>query len=149
RHGIRLRLGRLGRGVRDRSGTRHRGDDRKGCIRTVGQRADVPDAGATGAMFQARVTEVKRPTLGAAETKARPAGSRSVTCTPVALLGPLLVAVMVKSTGAPRFGRVLSTVFARAMSAETGLMEALAESLASAGSGWSSALLVAVFVAVA
>ena len=86
------------------------------------------------------------PTLGTAETKVRPAGSRSVTCTPVALLGPLLVAVTVKVTLVFWFGVVLLTVLVMAMSAATGVMVALAELLPGTGSGWSSAVLVAVLV---
>src|ERR1700682_6454034 len=70
------------------------------------------------------------PALGAAETNVRPSGSRSVTCTPVALLGPLFVAVIVKTTLAPWFGVALSTVFVTAMSAdETMLVGSLAVSL--------------------
>src|ERR1700674_2013471 len=57
------------------------------------------------------------PALGVAETKVSPAGSWSVTCTPVALLGPLLVAVMVNVTFVFRFGVALLTVLAMAMSA--------------------------------
>ena len=60
------------------------------------------------------------PALGAAETNVRPAGSRSVTWTPVALLGPLLVAVTVKVTLVFWFGVVLSTVLVMAMSAARG-----------------------------
>ena len=52
-----------------------------------------------------------------AETKVRPAGNRSVTWTPVALLGPLLVAVTVKATFWPAIGEALLTVFVIAMSA--------------------------------
>ena len=70
------------------------------------------------------------PTLAIAETKVRPAGSRSVTTTPVALLGPLLVAVMVKVTLVFRFGVELSTVLVMAMSADTGVMVAQAEVVA-------------------
>src|ERR1700686_2304779 len=42
----------------------------------------------------------------------------SVTCTPVALLGPLFVGVSVKMTLAPWFGVALSTVLVTAMSAD-------------------------------
>src|ERR1700682_5453943 len=86
------------------------------------------------------------PALGAADTKVKPAGSRSVTCTPVALLGPLLVAVMVKVTLVFWFGAVLLTVLVMAISAATAFRLALAELLAPTGSGWSSAVLVAVLV---
>ena len=86
------------------------------------------------------------PTLGAAETKVRPAGSRSVTCTPVALLGPLLVAVTVKVTLVPRLGVGLSTILVMAMSAACPVTVAEAVLLPATGSGWSSAVLVAVLV---
>src|ERR1700694_312390 len=82
-----------------------------------------------------------------AEENDRPAGSGSLTTTPVALLGPLLVAVMVNVTLVPWFGRVLSTSFVMAMSAATGVTVALGESFPESGSGWTSAVLVAVFVA--
>ena len=75
-----------------------------------------------------------------------PAGSRSVTWTPVALLGPWLVAVIVKVTSLPRLGVGLSAALVMAMSAATGVMVALAELLALTGSARSSADLVAVLV---
>ena len=50
-----------------------------------------------------------------------PAGSRSVTWTPVALSGPLLVAVTVKATLVPKLGVALSTAFVIAMSALGGI----------------------------
>src|SRR6202162_3320897 len=84
--------------------------------------------------------------LGVAETNESPAGSRSVTWTPVALLGPLLVAVMVKMTFVFWLGAVLLTVLVIAMSAATGVMVALAESLPVVLSASFSADLVAVFV---
>src|SRR6202521_3908940 len=103
---------------------------------------------ATAPMFQMPVPELYVvPALGTEDTYVRPAGSRSVTCTPVALLGPLLVAVMVNVTLVPWFGRVLSTSFVMARSAATGVTVALAESFPESGSGWTSAVLVAVFVA--
>src|ERR1700704_979680 len=70
------------------------------------------------------------PALGAADTNVRPAGSRSVTTTPVALLGPLLVAVTVNVTLVFWFGVALLTVLVTAMSAcDTMLVRSLAVSL--------------------
>ena len=69
-----------------------------------------------------------------------------MTWTPVALLGPLLVAVIVKVTLLPWLGTVLLTVFEMAMSAAIALTLALAESLPGFGSGWLPAVRVAVFV---
>src|ERR1700730_10663338 len=69
------------------------------------------------------------PALGAADTNVKPAGSRSVTCTPVALLGPLLLAVMVNVTFVFWFGVALLTVLVTAMSAcDTTLVRLLAVS---------------------
>ena len=51
------------------------------------------------------------PWLGLADTKVSPAGSRSVTCTPVAASGPLLVSVTVKVIWSPTLGVGLLTVF--------------------------------------
>ncbi|HSP10284.1 MAG TPA: hypothetical protein VLU92_11900 [Candidatus Dormibacteraeota bacterium] len=54
---------------------------------------------ARAPMFHIPVADVYVvPALGVAETSVRPAGSRSVTWTPVALLGPLFLAVTVKVT---------------------------------------------------
>src|ERR1700692_174141 len=78
--------------------------------------------------------------------KVRPAGSRSLTTTPVAVLGPLLVALIVKVTLLFRLGTLLSTVFVTAMSAATGVIVTLAESSAGVLSDSFSAVLVAVFV---
>src|SRR5450759_929006 len=78
--------------------------------------------------------------------KNSPAGNLSLTTTPVASLGPLLVAVIVKVTLAPTFGVVLSTPLVMAMSAATGLMLALAVLLPATGSVCNSAVLVAVLV---
>src|SRR5262245_58930704 len=50
---------------------------------------------ARAPMVQMRVAWSKVPALAIADTKLRPAGSASVTFTPVALAGPLLVAVRV------------------------------------------------------
>src|ERR1700687_1238835 len=69
---------------------------------------------ARAPMVQVPATYVV-PTLGAADTKVRPAGSTLVTATPVALRGPLLVAVIVNVTFVFRFGRVLSTLLVMAM----------------------------------
>ena len=44
------------------------------------------------------------PWLGVADTKVSPAGNRSVTCTPVAASGPLLVSVTVKVMVSPTLG---------------------------------------------
>ena len=58
-----------------------------------------------------QVGEVQEvPALGVTVTTEYPAGRLSVTMTPVAGLGPLLVAVMVKVTLLPTFGVKLSTV---------------------------------------
>ena len=86
------------------------------------------------------------PALGAADTKVRPAGSESVTCTPVALLGPLLVAVTVKVTLEPKLGVALSTILVTAMSAACPVTVAEAVLLPATGSGCTSAVLVAVLV---
>src|SRR4029077_2416455 len=86
------------------------------------------------------------PALGVAETNARPAGSRSVTWSPVAPLGPWLLAVMVKVTSLPTFGVGLSTVLVMPMSAASPVTVALAVLLPLTGSTWPSAVLVAVFV---
>src|SRR5207302_6925608 len=48
---------------------------------------------ATAPMFQTPVPLLYVPALGVADTKVNPAGSWSVTCTPVALDGPALVTV--------------------------------------------------------
>src|SRR5206468_2801859 len=74
---------------------------------------------------QAPVALLYVPWLGAAETKARPAGSRSATDTLVAASGPLLVRVMVKVTVSPRLGVGLLTTLARARSARWGVSVAL------------------------
>src|SRR4029077_20425470 len=88
---------------------------------------------------QTPVPERYEPVLGVPETKVNPAGSRSVTCTPVALLGPLLVAVRVKVTLLPKLGVALSTVLVTAMSAAWPDTVADAESLAGRRSGGSPA----------
>src|ERR1700694_4805975 len=107
------------------------------------------EALAIGPMFQTPVPALSvAPTAGVAETKVRPAGSRSVTWTPFAALGPLFVAVTVKVTFVPRSGVALFTTLVIAMSASAlGVMVAVAELLPATGSGWNSAVLVAVFVA--
>ena len=87
--------------------------------------------------------------LGTAETKVRPAGRRSVTCTPVALLGPLFVAVTVKVTLAPKLGVAFETIFVTAMSAACPVTVAEAELLPATESGWLAAVLVAVLVVAA
>src|ERR1700687_4780919 len=100
---------------------------------------------ARAPMVQVPATYVV-PTLGAADTKVRPAGNTSVTTTPVAALGPLLVAVTVKTTLVPKSGGTFETVLVVAMSADCPVTVAEAELLPATGSTWSSALFVAVFV---
>ena len=71
-----------------------------------------------------------------------------MTCTPVALLGPLLVAVIVKVTFCPTFGAEPLTDFPIAMSADWPVTDADALLLPLLGSNWFSAVLVAVLVTV-
>src|ERR1035437_9947425 len=59
---------------------------------------------------QRPVLDAYKPLLSS-ETKVKPEGSRSVTFTPVALLGPLFVAVNVKTILLPVIGVELFTVF--------------------------------------
>ena len=81
-----------------------------------------------------------------AEMKLSPAGSASVTRTPVALLGPLSRAVMVKVTFWPTLGVALLTLLVTAMSADWPFTLTEAVSLEGLGSGWSPALRAAVLV---
>src|SRR5262249_52466052 len=74
------------------------------------------------------------PWLGAALTRVRPAGKRSVTRTPVALAGPLSVSVTVKVTVSPTLGRGLLTILTRLRSACWGLTPAVSLLLAGFGS---------------
>src|SRR5262249_44911223 len=67
-------------------------------------------------------------------------GSESVTVTPVAGSGPLLVSVMVKVITSPTLGLVLSTVLDSTRSACCGLTGALAWLLVGLGANWSVAL---------
>src|SRR4029077_9939174 len=97
-----------------------------------------------GPLVHSPVPEFDGPALGVARTSVSPAGSRSATSTPVALLGPLFVAVTVNVTLLPRFGVGLSTVFVMAMSAATGVTVATAELLPATGSVCISPVLVAV-----
>src|ERR1700730_11425840 len=90
---------------------------------------------AMAPMVQIPVTESYVPTLATAETNVSSAGSTSETLTPVALLGPLLVAVTVKVTLLFRAGVGLSTDLVMAMSADTGFTVAMAESCRGVGSG--------------
>src|SRR4030081_978134 len=76
----------------------------------------------------------------------RPAGSKSVTWTPVASLGPLLVALTVKVTLVFWFGAELLTVLVIATSAATGVTVALAVSSRALLSASVSAVFVAVLV---
>src|ERR1700737_3322989 len=86
------------------------------------------------------------PTLGVAETKVNPAGSRSVPTTPVALLGPLLAAVTVNVTLEVRAGVGLWTVLVTGMPAACPVTVADAVSLPATGSGCTSAVFVAVLI---
>src|SRR5262249_11148030 len=86
---------------------------------------------------QSPVAAVYVPWLGLAVTKAKPAGSRSVTRTPVAADGPLSVSVPGNVTVSPTLGRGLLTVLTRARSASWGLTEAVSVLLAGLGSNWS------------
>ena len=81
-----------------------------------------------------------------AETKVRPAGSRSLTWTLVAASGPLLVRVTVKVIVSPTLGVGSLTVLASARSACCGVSVALAVLLAVLGSNWSEWVIVAVLV---
>src|ERR1700681_4822167 len=85
--------------------------------------------------------------LAVDETRVKPAGSTSVTCTPVAVLGPLLVAVRLKVTLVPKSGTGLSTDLVMAMSADWPVTVAEDVSFAELGSGWLPAVRVAVLVA--
>src|SRR5450631_1801361 len=85
--------------------------------------------------------------LGTAETNVRPAGKTSVTWTPVALLGPLLVAVTTKVALDPSGTAGLDTVLASVMSAACPVTVADAELLPATASGSTSAVLAAVLVA--
>ena len=86
---------------------------------------------------------------GRADTKVSPAGSRSVTCTPVAASGPLLVRVTVKVIWSPTLGVASLTVLVTARSACWGVSVALAVLLPVFGSNWSASLMVAVLVCAA
>ena len=92
------------------------------------------------------VLEVYVGALGTDVTKLRPAGNRSVICTPVAVLGPLFVAVTVNVTWLPRLGVRFDTVLVIAMSAACPVTVAEAVLLPATGSGSVSAVLVAVLV---
>src|SRR5262245_64490869 len=86
------------------------------------------------------------PWLGVADTKVRPAGRRSVTSTPVASSGPLLVNVTVNVIWSPTFGVASLTVLSMARLARWGVSVALAVLLALLGSNWSLSVTVAVLV---
>ena len=80
------------------------------------------------------------PCDGVADTNVRPAGSASVTTTPVAGLGPLLATVTVNVTLSPTDGAGLSTVvFTPTSALAAPFTIAAAELLLSTGSGWSRA----------
>ena len=71
-------------------------------------------------MFQSPVVELNVvPVLGMAVTKKFPGTIGSLMCSPVALAGPLFVAVTVKVTMSPMSGVAWSTVFVTAMSRPT------------------------------
>ena len=89
------------------------------------------------------------PCDGVADTKVRPAGSRSANVTFVAVDGPLLLTVTVKVTVLPTPGVALSTVFVIARSACCGVTAALAELFATFGSDWSACVIAAVLVCAA
>src|SRR5262245_50792179 len=73
--------------------------------------------GVTVPTFQSPEALLYVPWLGTADTKATPAGSRSITWTLVATPGPWLIRVMENVTVSPTFGVGLSTVLASARSA--------------------------------
>src|SRR5262249_27885814 len=77
------------------------------------------------------------------------AGSRSVTCTFVAVSGPIFERLMVKVTVPPTLGVGLLTVLANARSACCGVVVIDAELLATLGSNWSELVTVAVLVCAA
>src|SRR5262249_47041057 len=77
------------------------------------------------------------PWLGMAETKVRPDGNRSVTCTLVAGSGPLSVRVTVKVVVSATLGFALLTVLARVRSAFCGVSVTLALLSLDAGFPWS------------
>ena len=80
------------------------------------------------------------PCDGVADTSVSPAGSASVTTTPVAGLGPLLVTVTVNVTVSPTSGAGWSTVLVTPTSALAAPFTiAAAELLLATGSGWSCA----------
>src|SRR6478735_333132 len=72
---------------------------------TVAVSVSVADAGAVSVPTSQRpVVESYVPWSGFAVPKVRPAGRRSVTWTPVASSGPLLVSITVNVTWSPTFG---------------------------------------------
>src|SRR5262249_50866479 len=73
----------------------------------------------------------------------RPAGNRSVTCTPVVAAGPSSMRVTVNVIVSPTLGRGLLTILATTRSASRGLIEAVALLLAVFGSNWSEWSIVA------
>ena len=86
------------------------------------------------------------PWLGVADTNDKPAGSRSVTSTPVAASGPALVRVTVNVITSPTFGVGLLTDLATCRSACCGVSVALATLLPAKGSNWSLWLTAATLV---
>nr|WP_235857703.1 hypothetical protein [Paenibacillus albiflavus] len=79
----------------------------------------------------------------------RPAGSKSVTSTPVALSGPLFVTVTVKVIVSPTFGVASLTVFVMERPACWGVIVADDVLLPVFGSNWSACDIFAMFVCVA
>src|SRR5262245_47894600 len=87
--------------------------------------------------------------LGVAARKLSPAGRGSVTVTPVAASGPLLVSVTVKVMTSPTLGVGLLTDLVIPRSACRGVSVVLAVLLPPSGSNWSLWLTVAVLVVAA
>src|SRR5262249_37811458 len=86
------------------------------------------------------------PRPGTADTNWSPAGSKSVTATPVAASGPLLGSVTVNVTVSPTLGVGFLTDFLSARSACCGFSVALPLLLVGTGSNWSLWARVAVLV---
>ena len=99
---------------------------------TVANRVRVADVAlGSDPIVQTPVTLSYVPELGLAETKVRPAGSKSVTWTPVASEGPALKAVTVYVTGEPTMTVGLLAVLVTPTSArEVTVVGSLAESFA-------------------
>src|SRR5207302_9386833 len=81
-----------------------------------------------------------------ADTNVSPAGKASLTCTLLAVLGPLSLSVIVKVSVSPTLGVGLLTVLVIAKSACCGVSMALLLLLPMLGSNWSAWLMAAVLV---